>query len=70
MHINNEFKNGDIVALVISEDDAKGMVFCINVNVNKSITYSIAWGDRSNTTHFATELKLMETQENDVIQNQ
>ena len=70
MHINNQFKNGDIVALHCSGDDAKGVVVCIHAQISGSVTYSVAWGDRGETIHFAAELKLMATQENDLIQNQ
>lgn len=70
MQINNHFKLGDVVSLICSADDAKGMVVCIHAQLSGSLTYSVAWGDRGETVHFAGELKLMATQENDLIQNQ
>ena len=70
MHINNQFKLGDVVSLICSADDSKGMIVCIHAQISGTVTYSVAWGDRAETVHFHSELKLIAVSDNDFVREQ
>ena len=70
MHINSRFKLGDIVTMACSEDDAKGMVVCVCASISGSVSYSVSWGDRSETGHHGPELALVATSDNDFVRHQ
>ena len=70
IHINNEFKFGDIVSLLCDTEGAKGMVSYVAKELGGAVFYGVKWGDRQESSHYAIELRLAGVLENDFIEDQ
>lgn len=68
MNINNKFKLGDVVTLVVGDEEDQGMVTCIAVNIDNGLLYHVSWDSGLTQPYYGAELLLKMTQEDDWVQ--
>lgn len=52
----SEFWFGDVVYLRVHDEPRKGMVSRVQLSPGGSVLYTVTWGDRTDSYHYAAEL--------------